>query len=176
MNPKNGEWTLQNAEGRELIPLHTIGDLAQETFAANSQIALALGWDTNKSVYVYGCGNGVNALQQTKTKTGLNNGVAVIPYFWSPAGYAVLAISANDNRPAYWRAAANGKSVTWIFPGASAGLYLMPAATLKVAASAYADLTGHAPVPPLWAFGYLQSRWGWKNRAYIEARCNIFRI
>jgi alpha-glucosidase len=168
MNPQSGEWSLQNARGDVLIPLHTIGDLAQETFAADSKITLALGWDTNKPVSVYGCGNGSATLQQTKAKTGLGNGRAVIPYYWSDSGYAVLAVTANDNKPAYWSAAANSDSVIWTFPGAVADLYLMPSASLKAAASAYADLTGHAPVPPRWTFGYLQSRWGWKDRAYIE--------
>jgi alpha-glucosidase len=168
MNPQSGEWSLQNADGKILIPLHAIGGLAQETFAADSQITLALGWDTNKPISVYGCGNGVNTLQQTKGKTKVANGKAVIPYFWSDSGYAVLAVTANDNQPASWSASENQDAVIWNFPGASADLYLMPAATLKDAASAYADLTGHAPVSPLWVFGYMQSRWGWQNRAYIE--------
>ena len=51
----------------------------------------------------------------------------------------------------------------------------MPAASLKDAARAYSRLTGAAPVPPLWAFGYLQSRWGWKSRAYIEDTLDQFR-
>ena len=168
MNPESGEWTLQNARGEVLIPLNRLGDLTQETFAADSQITLALGWDTNKPISVYGCGNGSDTLQQTKAKTGLGNGIAVIPYYWSDCGYAVLAVTANDNKPAHWSAATNSDSVTWTFPGAAAELYLMPAASLKAAASAYANLTGHTPVPPRWTFGYLQSRWGWKNRAYIE--------
>jgi alpha-glucosidase len=168
MNPQNGEWSLQNARGEVLIPLHTIGDLGRQTFGTDSPITLALGWDTNKPISVYGCGNGPATLQQTKAATGVSNGKAVIPYYWSDSGYAVLAVTANDNQPAHWSAAANRDSVVWTFPGAAAALYLMPAATLKDAATAYADLTGHAPVPPRWTFGYLQSRWGWKNRGYIE--------
>jgi alpha-glucosidase len=168
MNPQSGEWSLQNARGEALIPLHPIGDLARETSATDSQITLAVGWDTNKPISVYGCGNGSATLQQTKVKTGLGNGKAVIPYYWSDSGYAVLAVTANDNQPAFWEAATNSDSVIWTFPGAAADLYLMPAASLKDAASDYADLTGHAPVPPRWTFGYLQSRWGWKDRDYIE--------
>ncbi|HSY74124.1 MAG TPA: TIM-barrel domain-containing protein [Dongiaceae bacterium] len=168
MNPQNGAWTLQNADGETLIPLHAIGDLAEKTSGINSQITLALGWDTNKPIGVYGCGNGSAALLQTKTKTGVSNGKAVIPYYWSDSGYAVLAVTANDDKPASWSATTNHDAVMWIFPGPSADLYLMPAASLKKAVSAYADLTGHAPVPPRWAFGYLQSRWGWTNRPYIE--------
>lgn len=166
MNSTSGEWMLENADGKVLIPRYAIGSFITPT--ENTSISLTLGWKKNRPLCVYGCGNGVNALQQSKTTTGVSNGRAVIPYYWSDSGYAVLAVTADDNRPARWLGATNGKSVTWIFPGTTADLYLMPAATLKDAATAYADLTGHAPVPPRWTFGYLQSRWGWKSRDYIE--------
>ncbi len=164
MNPKNGQWTLEDTNGKALISRHAIGDLN----TTNSSIALTLGWKKHTPIHVYGCGNGVNALEQSNVTTGVGNGVAVIPYYWSDAGYAVLAVTTNDNRPARWLAATNEDSITWIFPGTAADLYLMPAPTLKDAAKDYAQLTGHAPVPPRWTFGYLQSRWGWQNRAYIE--------
>ncbi len=167
MNPKNGEWSLEDTNGEALIPRHAIGDFT--TTNEISSIAVAFGWKKRTPISVYGCGNGVNALAQTNTTTRVANGVAVIPYYWSKAGYAVLAVTTNDNRPAHWVAGTNDThSLTWIFPGTSADLYLMPAATLKDAAKNYAQLTGRAPVPPRWAFGYLQSRWGWENRAYIE--------
>ncbi len=163
-NSKSGELTLKNSAGKILIPQHAIGSL---TGTAN-EIHVELGAGGSSSVAVYGCGNDANSLVQVNVKTHVGNGRAVIPYYWSPAGYAVFAVSENDNHPAHSRAADNGDHVTWIFPGHTADLYLMPAATLKDAAKAYAQLTGRAPVPPMWAFGYLQSRWGWKNRAYIE--------
>lgn len=175
MNPRNGQWTLENSKGEVLIPQHEIGGLAEKDAADKAQVSIELGWDKHKPITVYGSGNGVDELQQTKVATGVSNGVAVIPYYWANAGYAVLAVTANDNRPAFWRGAKDGKSVTWTFPGQTADLYLMPAATLKAAAGAYARLTGPAPVPPRWAFGYLQSRWGWKNRAYIEDTLKHFR-
>ncbi|HXB58507.1 MAG TPA: TIM-barrel domain-containing protein [Candidatus Acidoferrales bacterium] len=166
VNPKNGKWTLENAEGKTLIPLHRLGNY--EAITNQTALNVTLGWNKHQPVYVYGCGNGTNSLEIDDAKTGLGNGVAVLPYYWAKAGYAVLAVTADDNRPAHWQAATDGKSVTWMFPGKSADLYLMPATTLKDAAMSDADLTGHAPVPPIWAFGYLQSRWGWADRAYIE--------
>lgn len=165
MNPKNGEWALEDATGKILIPRRKIGRF--QTATKNSSLQLILGWE-KRPICVYGCGNGTNSLQQSEATTGLGNGRATIPYYWSEAGYSVLAVTADDNRPARWLAAANGKYVTWIFPGSTADLYLTPAATLKDAARDYARLTGYAPVPPVWAFGYLQGRWGWTNRAYIE--------
>ena len=164
MNPQTGEWTLEGPHGKVLIPKHAIGNLS----ADNSSVAVSLGWPKDLPISVYGCGNGSNSLEQTSARTGLGNGVAVLPYYWSDAGYSVLAVTSDDNRPARWKAGLDGTSVTWKFPGQTADLYLTPAATLKDAAKADAKLTGYAPVPPLWAFGYLQSRWGWRNRAYIE--------
>ena len=163
MDPQNGEWTLEDAAGRTLIPRHALGNFK----TADASVSLVLGWKKHTPIAVYGCGNGVSSLQQSKVTTGVGNGVAVIPYYWADAGYAVLAVTADDNSPAHWFAT-DEKSVTWVFPGHTADLYLMPAATLKDAAKAYGQLTGPAPVPPRWAFGYLQSRWGWANRAYIE--------
>ena len=175
ISPRTGEWTLLNAAGKVLIPRHEIGGLNQETSSRNTNVNIMVGWDKHKPISVYGCGNGVDTLQQSKTTTGVSNGRAVIPYYWSAAGYAVLAVTANDNRPARWQGATNGEYLTWTFPGREAELYLMPAASLKDATEAYARLTGFAPVPPRWTFGYLQSRWGWKDRAYIEDTLKQFR-
>ena len=167
INPRTGEWTLLNAAGKVLIPRHEIGGLNQETSLGNTNVDIMLGWNKHEPISVYGCGNGVDTLQQSKTTTGVSNGRAVIPYYWSTAGYAVLAVTANDNQPARWRGATNGEYLTWTFPGQEAELYLMPAASLKEATETYARLTGFAPIPPRWALGYFQSRWGWTNRAYI---------
>ena len=64
--------------------------------------------------------------------------------------------------------------MAWTFPGRTADLYLMPAASLRQAEGAYVDLTGHPKVSPKWTFGYLQSRWGWEDKAYIENTLKTF--
>ncbi len=168
VDPRDGTWILKNAGRQVLISKCDIGNLDTATAPGGRCVKVTVGRDPNMPLGVYGCGNGNPTLFQTNASTHVDNGVAVIPYYWSPEGYAVLAVSANDNSPASWKVATNGDGIIWNFPGTTADLYLMPAATLKAAASDYDDLTGHAPVPPKWAFGYLQSRWGWKDRAYIE--------
>ena len=175
LNPENGQWRLENDQGGVLIPKHELDLLAGQDAAGKPRISMEAGWPRHKPVVVYGAGNGVDQLRQTQVTTGVSNGVAVIPYFWSAAGYAVLAVTANDDRPAFWRAARDGRSVVWAGSGRTLDLYLMPAATLKEAAGAYARLTGPAPVPPRWTFGFLQSRWGWTDRAYIEDALKHFR-
>lgn len=174
MNPESGEWLLQDGDGKVIIPKHKIGDVNQSISATNSQVQVMLGWDKKMPIEVYGCGNDITGLEHTKAKARVGDGTATIPYYWSKAGYAVLAMTADDNHPASWHGSTNGEYVTWTFPGQRADLYLMPAATLKDAATAYAHLTGMAPVPPLWTFGYLQSRWGWKSQAEIEAAMKRF--
>jgi alpha-glucosidase len=168
VNPTNGEWTLKNAAGQVVIPPHQIGDLSGARFTEDSQIGIQLGWDKTQPIPILGCGNGVDSLEQTQAVARVANGRAVIPYYWSAAGYAVLGVTADDNLPAQWQGVTPAEYGVWTFPGVRADLYLMPAASLKDAAGAYARLTGAAPVPPRWAFGYLQSRWGWQGRAYIE--------
>lgn len=165
IDPQTGWWTLKNGNGRTLISKGAFGGLTVDMGSENAKIKVTLEHGGN-AFGVYGSGNGTAALLRSEGKTRVANGIAEIPYYWSPAGYAVLAVSGNDNLPATWQEKSN--SVVWNFTGMTADLFLMPAATLREAAKSYADLTGHAPVPPRWAFGYLQSRWGWKNRAYIE--------
>jgi alpha-glucosidase len=38
----------------------------------------------------------------------------------------------------------------------------------------YSDLTGRAPLPPLWALGYHQSRWGYRTEAEIRELASRF--
>ena len=39
----------------------------------------------------------------------------------------------------------------------------------------YLELTGFPPHPPRWVFGLLQSRYGYRNRAELEAIARTFR-
>jgi alpha-glucosidase len=178
INPQNGHWKLEDAKNATLIPESELGGAATFTTATESATTgfeIPLAWTGGSSIQVYGSGNGSPSLQQSDVRSHLGNGIAVIPYYWSPGGYSALAVAANDNTPAYWTGAADHSSITWHFPGTSGDLYLMPAATLAEASQAYAQLTGFPPVPPRWSFGYLQSRWGWQDRKYIEDTLHEFR-
>jgi alpha-glucosidase len=123
----------------------------------------------------YGQGSAPNlgALTQTESPSQPNNGSTSLPQYWSNAGYGALLITADDNKPASWRA--NGANIDWTITGSSADLYLMPAPALYDWTRDIAELTGFAPVPPRWAFGYFQSRWGWSDKAYIDDTFAHFR-
>jgi alpha-glucosidase len=175
MNPQDGAWTLETPRGETLIPKHIIGELGRPDSATVRRIQVRLGWDAQNPVAVYGCGNGVTNLEQAGAVAAVSDGGAVLPYYWSKAGYAVLAATADDNHPASWQVGSSRDYLTWTFPGPRADLYLIPAASLKDAAKAYVRLTGAPPVPPRWTFGYLQSRWGWTNRTDVHDALTRFR-
>ena len=117
----------------------------------------------------YGSGSAphLGELIETESPSTMGNGQSSLPQYWSEEGYGALVISASDDHPASWRSDAAGH-VDWAVPGSSIDLYLAPAASLQDWLRDQAELTGFAPVPPRWAFGYLQSRWGWKDKAYID--------
>ena len=177
INPTSGKWTLMDARGATLIPSSGPGDLrtANSNDKSNAPgIDLTVAGKPGASLEVYGCGNGAPTLLQTKAETRVGNGTAVIPYYWTPTGYAAFGVTEDDNAPASWTTDPDHSSLTWHFPGKTADLYLMPAPSLYDAARAYGQLTGLAPVPPRWCFGYMQSRWGWTDRAYIEETLHQF--
>jgi alpha-glucosidase len=167
IDPVNGEWTLRDSRGKVIIPPSKIGKEIKDDLGKPT-VTLEVASKKGKSASFYGSGNGVDTLQQEQGISHVDNGVAIVPHYWSDSGYATLAVSDDDNQPPSWRTSVGQDHLTWSFEGTSADLYLMPAATLYDAAAAYARLSGPPAVPPRWTFGYLQSRWGWWDRAYID--------
>jgi alpha-glucosidase len=53
------------------------------------------------------------------------------------------------------------------FEGGTLRYYIMPGPP-HIALERYTELTGRAPLPPRWALGYHQSRWGYKTEADIR--------
>jgi alpha-glucosidase len=60
------------------------------------------------------------------------------------------------------------------FEGGMLRYYLMPGPP-DIALERYTELTGRAPLPPRWALGYHQSRWGYKTEADIREVAAGFR-
>jgi alpha-glucosidase len=46
--------------------------------------------------------------------------------------------------------------------------YVIAGPSMRDVVRRYTDVTGKPPVPPLWALGYQQSRWGYKNDADVR--------
>ncbi|HEY1923032.1 MAG TPA: TIM-barrel domain-containing protein, partial [Tepidisphaeraceae bacterium] len=170
-----GRWVLHDS-GSKIIASGDLGTLITDERTGKSNVEIKIGRVGENGERFYGSGGGrggSDSLLHLKGDSVAAGGYAMIPYYWSTAGYAVLAVSADDNAPASWDGG-SGKCVTWKFPGKRADIYLMPAANLYDAARAYAQLSGFPAVPPRWTFGYLQSRWGWEDRAYIDDAAKQF--
>ena len=190
MNPATAAWTFRDPSGRVWVrplvtrPVHVPMDSLADADAVAADrradsagpgaVELSVGWRRDVPIAGYGGGNGAVALRHFEGTSAVGNGRAVVPYLWCPDGYAMLAVTADDAQPAHWRSDPARAVLTWTFPGPVAHLYLRPAADLKASCRVLRDLTGRAPVPPRWTLGYLQSRWGWKDRADIESTLREF--
>src|SRR5438105_4456973 len=109
------------------------------------------------SLFVMPDARGAGEAVKEGTFTGVKNAAGTGgPEYWSKAGYGGLALGEDDNAPARWTRDAGSGKITWRVPGKTVDLYLMPAAGLEEAERNYAELTGRPPVPPRWAFGYMQ--------------------
>lgn len=123
----------------------------------------------------YGAGNaGMNTAGPLTHPAGTSvvaNGVTRIPFLWTPSGYGILI--ANDQSNVKWTDK-NG-ILTWTVPGTFLDCYLMLAPNGYDLLNAYTRLTGRPPLPPRWAFGYLQSRWGYTDAADVQDKWHQFR-
>ncbi|GAC1310004.1 MAG: hypothetical protein NVSMB24_26470 [Mucilaginibacter sp.] len=165
INTKTNTWSLYDAAGRVLIQ-----NGAYSSAGTTIQIT-----HTAKGLF-YGSGNkSSKELEKNRSGSSVNNGVTDIPYFWNSAGYSALGVSVNDNTPATWNRDKNKAALTWKFSGKAANLYLWPAKTMYQGLSGYVKLTGRPKLPPRWAFGYLQSKWGWTDSAYVSDVLTKFR-
>ena len=165
INTRTNTWSLYDAAGRALIK-----DGVYSSTDASIQIT------HTTAGLLYGSGNrSSKGLEKNQSASSVWNGAADIPYFWNSAGYSAFAVSANDDKPATWDREKSKAALTWKFSGKSANLYLWPAKTMYAGANGYVKLTGSPKLPPRWAFGYLQSQWGWADSAYIANVLTKFR-
>jgi alpha-glucosidase len=165
INTNTGGWSLYDPAGRVLIQ-----DGAYR-FTDNS---IEINYTT--AGLLYGAGNmSSKDLEKDHSGSAVGNGVADIPYLWNNAGYSAFGVSVNDNTPGTWTRAKNQDKLIWKFNARAANLYLWPASTIYDGASGYVKLTGRPKLPPRWAFGYLQSQWGWADSTYISNVLTKFR-
>jgi alpha-glucosidase len=166
LDRKAGLWMLKDNQGRVLIPATAWATPGNDSRTGKPQVICPIGKGSERVIYGSGDTNG--GIVQTRGQTRVGNGITGVPYYWTNEGYSVLVLGEDDNAPASWqRDGANGP-IVWTVPGDAVDLYVTPAARLDQASADFAMLTGKPPVPPRWAMGYMQSRWGWQDRAYIE--------
>ncbi|QXJ37784.1 Alpha-xylosidase [Parageobacillus caldoxylosilyticus] len=97
----------------------------------------------------------------------------MIPVIYSSEGYGlfvdnpwVARFDFGVEKEDIWFYEAEGGTITY---------YLFLGQELKDLVSQYVELTGRPEIPPLWTFGYLQSKFGYKSRQEVEELAETFR-
>ncbi len=162
----DGHLRLQDRTGRTLISSGAVS-------AANGTITLTLAHSASERFY--GAGNeGENHAGDLTHPSGtqiVNNGTTRIPFLWSTGGWSILV--AGNQTGSAWHD--DNGTLTWTVPGPALDLYLSVAPTGYGLLKAYARLTGHAPIPPRWTFGFMISRWGYSDAADVQDKWHQFR-
>jgi alpha-glucosidase len=161
---------LKSAAGKPLLTLQTVvSDGTSTTFAFAHLPGDRFYGNGNESE------NHAGPLVHTSGKQVVNNGTTCLPFIWSPSGYGVFV--ANDirdvNRHITWSDSSG--VLSWTVPEGFADVYLMAAADGAGVLGEYARLTGSAPIPPRWTFGFLLSRWGYEDTNDVQDKWNQFR-
>ena len=92
-----------------------------------------------------------------------------IPFFVNPKGYAIYV---EDTYPANFDFGnSNPGKISYTAFGGELSYFVIAADDVPKQLEKYTWLTGRQPLPPRWAFGYIQSKFGYQNEA--EARFTV---
>ena len=97
----------------------------------------------------------------------------ILPALQSLRGYGLLI---DNPRRAIWDLGHSDPS-TFSYKASGGGLqyYVFSGPDLPKLLRTYLELTGYPPMPPRWALGLLQSRYGYRNRRELESVARTFR-
>ncbi len=99
-----------------------------------------------------------------------------IPFFLGfRAGRAFGVLLDNTFRSVFDFAQSDPEAIRFGAAGGPIDYYVMAGPTPKDVVSAYAWLTGPAPLPPLWAFGFQQCRYSYMSEADVRSVAKCFR-
>jgi alpha-glucosidase len=162
----NGTISLCRPEGLPLLPLCTVTSL-------NNEVTLTLAHGADERLY--GAGNADRNVAGDLTHPSgtqiTSNGQTRIPFLWSTGGWSVLV--ANDVGGTSWADTAGTLGLT--VPAPYLDAYLSIGKDGYALLNDYARLTGRAPIPPKWTFGFLMSRWGYGGAADVQDKWHQFR-
>lgn len=92
-----------------------------------------------------------------------------VPFVSSTNGYSLYF---ENTFPGQWNFGQNGtQALSYSVSGGELSYYLIAASTIPEELSKYTWLTGRQPLPPKWAFGFIQSKFGYRNET--EARTMV---
>jgi alpha-glucosidase len=99
--------------------------------------------------------------------------VTVLPTLLSLRGYGLLV---DNPRRATWDLG-QGNPTVFSYRATGGGLqyYVFCGADMRRLLHTYLELTGYPPMPPRWALGLMQSRYGYRNRCELEEIAQTFR-
>lgn len=168
-------WVMASITGSKPARARTLG-------GAGGGLELQFSTTAGAKFYGSGASRG-DPLTSTSGDALVDNTIVYAPHYHTTDGYSVLAVVPETSTtgqgksnvfPASWRA--DGAHASWSYPeGVPFELYLMPAGSLDAGTQAYYSLIGSPVLPPRYAFGFIASRWGWKDRSYIEDMLHQFR-
>ncbi len=129
------------------------------------------------------------SLYRTQGNAYVENTAFTTPSVWTTDGYGYLAVSEKDfvegathEYPVSWSASSSpssssvGRWMRWEIGGSTrADIYIMPALSLLQSVGRLWEITGAPKLPPLYAFGFHASRWGWENDKDIDHVLSQFR-
>ena len=159
-----GRLSLQG--GRALLRSGTVSE-------AGGTITLTLTHDPRERLYGAGneSENHAGDLTHPDGTQTVGNGVTRIPFLWSTGGWSVFV--ANNQAGSAWHD--EGGTLTLTVPAPYLDLYLSVGKDGYGLLDAFSRLTGRAPIPPRWTFGFMLSRWGYTDAADVQDKWHQFR-
>ncbi len=92
-----------------------------------------------------------------------------IPFYLGVSGNKAYGIFFDNSFRSYFDFGRSSQQRVWFgAEGGELNYYFFNGPSLKKILSRYADLTGHMPLPPMWALGNQQSRWSYYPDAMVE--------
>jgi len=113
---EKGQWMLKDSQGRVVIPATSLASLGSNDRTGRPQITCPMGAASGQTT-IYGSGDMNGGILQQRGQGRVGNGVTGVPYYWSSAGYSVLALGEDDNAPGSWQRNETEGTITWPMPG-----------------------------------------------------------
>jgi alpha-glucosidase len=99
-----------------------------------------------------------------------------IPFYTGLQDGRAYGIFFDNSYRSYFDFAKSSQQRVWFgAEGGELNYYFFYGPSLKKILNRYADLTGHMPLPPLWALGNQQSRWSYYPDTIVEEVVNEYR-
>jgi alpha-D-xyloside xylohydrolase len=95
-----------------------------------------------------------------------NRSYKAMPFMLSSQGYGLLVHTSFPSR--FNLAVESGGAYTFSIADSYLDYFIIRGPLYKTILAKYADLTGYAPVPPKWSFGFWLSRCSYRSRSEIE--------